>query len=181
MEKIAKADIITTQQQKFIDEYLLDPSSYTKAAIRAGYSITSAGSHASHLMSMPKIRGAIEDAQRERSHKLGITQDRVLQELALVAFANIKDVMTTNEEGDTVIDLQKMPRAISAALSEVSISTKGGKNKTKTAKVKMSDKLSALDKIMKHLGMFVDKVEHTGVLTLEQLVQASLEEKDSEE
>lgn len=173
-------DELTHQQQRFIDEYLLNPSSITKAAIRAGYAINSAAGSGSRLLAMPKIKTVIDDAQRERSHKLGISKERVLQELALVAFANIADVMKINEEGDTVIDLENLPRQVSAALSEVSISTKGGKNKTRTAKVKMSDKLSALTSIAKHLGMFVEKVEHSGTLTLEQLVQASLNEKEPE-
>lgn len=169
---------VTPQQRRFVEEYLIDPSNQTKAAIRAGYSIISAKSQASQLMRHTGIKALIEEAQAERAHKMGITQDRVLQELALIAFANVKDVMTINEEGDTVIDLNNMKREVAAALGEVSISTKGGVNKTRTAKIRMNDKLTALEKIGKHLGMFVEKVEHTGKLTLEQLVQASMTEKE---
>lgn len=131
-------------------------------------------------MRQQKIRDAIAEGQRERAQRLGITQDRVLQELALIAFANLKDIVGTNEEGDTTIDMNGMTREVAAALAEVSISTKGGKTKVKTAKARLADKLAALEKLGKHLGMFTEKIEHTGVLTLEQLVEQSMHENEED-
>ena len=175
------SDKLTPQQARFVEEYLIDNSSQSKAAIRAGYSIHSAVVNASRLMRQPKIRAAIAEGQAERSKRLGITQDRVLQELALIAFANLKDVVGKNAEGDTDIDMQGMDRNVAAALAEVSISTKGGKTKVRTAKVRLVDKISALEKLGKHLGMFTEKIEHSGTLSLEQLVSESMSEKDTPE
>lgn len=42
-----------------------------------------------------------------------------------------------------------------------------------TKRVKMADKLKALEMIGKHLRMFIDRVEHNGVMTLEDLVDSS--------
>lgn len=170
---------LTPQQYRFVEEYLLDPkASITNAAIRAGYAISSAAQSGSRLMAKQQVKDAIAAAQNARADRLGITQDRVLQELALIAFANLKDIISVNAEGDTTVDLEGMSRNVAAALGEVSISTKGGKNKTKTAKIRLSDKIGALEKLGKHLGMFRDKVEHTGTLTLEQLVLESMNETD---
>lgn len=174
------ADGLTPQQRRYVEEYLIDNTNQRQAAIRAGYSLENAVNHASRLMRMPKIREAIEDGQKERAAKMGVTQDRVLQELALVAFANLKDVITQNEDGDTTINMHGLSREVAAALGEVSITTKGGRVKTKTAKVRLSDKLSALEKLGKHLGMFKEKVEHSGTLTLEQLVLGSMKEPEGE-
>lgn len=169
---------LTPQQYRFVEEMLLDPSNQGKAAIRAGYSIHSAKGIASNLMADPKVRAVIDERQRERAQRLGITEDRVLQEIALIAFANVQDVMETNEDGDTTVNLKHMPRDVAAALGEISITTKKGKTTTKTAKVRLHDKIAALDKLGKHLGMFKEKVEHSGVLTLEQLVKESMLKDD---
>ena len=168
---------LTPQQYRFVEEYCEDPSSQKHAAIRAGYAEANASSQASHMMDNPKIIAAIEQRQIERAKRLGITKDRVLQEIALIAFSNLQDLVEMNADGDTTINLKGIARDQAAALGEVSISTKGGKNKVKTAKIRLHDKLAALEKLAKHLGLLKDKVEHTGVLTLEQLVAQSMEEK----
>lgn len=167
---------LTPQQYRYVQEYLIDPSSQTKAAIRAGYQISNATQSACRLMSQPKVKAAIAEGQQAAADRLGITQDRVLQEIALIAFSNLKDIISQNEDGTTTIDMSRMSREVAAALGEVSISEKGGKVKTRTAKAVLAGKLAALEKLGKHLGMFQEKVEHSGVLTLEQLVLSSLEE-----
>lgn len=167
---------LNTQQQKFVDEYLLDPTTAKGAAIRAGYEISNSAGQASRLMSMPKVRAAIEEGQKALAAKMGITQGRILQELALLAFANIKDVFIQNPDGTTTIDFKALPRDVAAALGEISVTQKGGKNPTQVAKAVLQGKQFALEKLGKHLGMFHDKVEHTGVLTLEQLITESLVE-----
>lgn len=167
---------LNAQQQKFVDEYLLDPTTAKGAAIRAGYEIKNAHNQGSVLLKNPKVREAIEEGQKANAAKMGITQGRILQELALLAFANLKDVFIQNPDGTTTIDLKAIPREVAAALGEISVTQKGGKNPTQVAKAVLQGKQFALEKLGKHLGMFHDKVEHTGVLTLEQLITESLVE-----
>ena len=169
---------LNTQQQRFVDEYLIDPTTAKGAAIRAGYEISNAAGQGSRLLAMPKVQAAIAEGQKERAKRLGITQDRILQELALLAFANLKDVIIQNPDGTTTIDMAAMPREVAAALGEVSVTKKGGKNPTQVAKAVLQGKQFALEKLGKHLGMFTEKVEHTGTLTLEQLISESLAEKE---
>jgi phage terminase small subunit len=165
---------LTPNQFRFVEEYLLDPTNLKQCAIRAGYTETNASARATQLMNDPKVRAAIDSAQQARAHRMGITQERVLKELALIAFSNLKDIITVNEDGTTSVDMKNMPRDIAAALSEVSMTMKGGKVKSMTAKAVLNSKMAALEKLGKHLGIFVDKVEHTGTLTLEQLVAESM-------
>jgi phage terminase small subunit len=160
-------------QQRFVDEYLIDPISAAKCAERAGYSHNTSRKIAYSLMNTPKVRAAIEEGQKARAQRMGITQDRVLQELARIAFSNLQDVLEETEDGQTTVNVKRLPRDVAAMLGEVSITQTKGKNQMKISRVKLHDKMAALDKIAKHLGMFTDKHEHT-IVTLEDLVNQSL-------
>lgn len=173
---------LSPQQERFVHEYIMDPTNQTKAAIRAGYALGSAKGSGSRLMADPQVRAAIAARQEERAHKMGITEDRVLQELALIAFSQVQDVASTDEEGNLDVNMQKISRT--STPSEIIVSTTRGKHKSKivTVKsVKLSDKVSALEKLGKHLGMFKEQIEHTGTLTLEQLVESSMKSENKTE
>jgi phage terminase small subunit len=164
---------LNPQQWRFVEEYLIDPSSQTKAAIRAGYSEDSATQTASRLLSLPKVQEAIEHAQKMRAEEIGISKTRILQELALIAFAKINEL--------SLEDLENTPLQMIASQSknfptEVVVTSTKGKNagKTVTVKtVKTADKLAALDKLGKHLGMFKEQVEVGGSLNLTKLIEDS--------
>ena len=112
------------KQQRFVDEYLTDLNA-TQAAVRAGYSRKTANRIASENLTKPDIRGAISQAQRLRSERTEVTQDRVIQEIAKIAFFDVSR-MFDGKEGQT-----------GAAVRIVS-----------------PDKLRALELLGKHLGMF---------------------------
>lgn len=80
---------LTPKQQRFVGEYLVDLNA-TQAAIRAGYSARTAGKIGSENLSKPEIAAAVSAAQDERAKRTGITADRVLQELALIAFGDAR-------------------------------------------------------------------------------------------
>ena len=72
---------LTKKNEVFCDEYLIDLNERPQAAIRAGYSVESAGSIGSELLKKPEIRARIDRAMAERSKRTGINADRVLLEL----------------------------------------------------------------------------------------------------
>ena len=78
---------LTPKQERFVTEYLVDLNA-TQAAVRAGYSAKTAHAIGPKLTTKPSIQAAIETAKAERSTRVHITQDRVLQELARIAFAD---------------------------------------------------------------------------------------------
>jgi phage terminase small subunit len=154
---------LTLKQERFIEEYLIDLNA-TQAAIRAGYSEKTARSQGQRLLTNVDIQEAIQKAMNKRSKRTEITQDRVLQELAKVAFADIKDfvsfrtektVMDYDSEGEPVaayshvIDLKNSDEIDGAVISEVSL-------KDGQLKFKLHDKMKALQDIGRHLGMFTD-------------------------
>lgn len=161
---------LSPMQLAFVREYVSDPSSVTKAAKRAGYSIQTANEAGGRLMMDPRVKRAIQIAQDNRSEAIGISSERVLQELAKIAFANPGDEIKTTVEGD--IDLS----SVKGALAEVIVSTTTGRSKYKNISVKtvkIADKITALRLLGQHIGMFKEQVEVSGKLSLAELIDQS--------
>ena len=90
---------LNAKQQRFVEEYLIDLNA-TQAAIRAGYKKSEyTDTNANKLLENTRIREAIEKAIAERSKRTGINQDRVIQELARIAFVNPKKLKVEFAEG----------------------------------------------------------------------------------
>ena len=79
------ANKLTPKQRRFIDEYLIDLNA-TQAAIRAGYSEKTAYSIGLQNLKKLEIQAEIQKRRNRLQSKLEITQERVLQELAAIAF-----------------------------------------------------------------------------------------------
>ncbi|MFH1640338.1 MAG: terminase small subunit, partial [Candidatus Omnitrophota bacterium] len=86
-EKPTKKHKITPKRRIFIEEYLKDFNG-TDAAIRAGYSPNSAYSQSSDFLKTPEIQEEIEARMQKRLEKIGVTKDRVLTEIAHLAFSD---------------------------------------------------------------------------------------------
>ena len=76
------------KQKLFAEEYIVDFNA-TQAAIRAGYSTKTASSIGAENLRKPKIQELISEAIRDRIRRTHITQERVVLELASVAFADM--------------------------------------------------------------------------------------------
>ncbi|MEL7445085.1 MAG: terminase small subunit [Pseudomonadota bacterium] len=162
---------LTPKQKRFVEEYLVDLNA-TQAAIRSGYSQKTARAIGQENLTKPDISDAIAEAEAARSERTQITADRVLEEYARIGFADIRKAVRwgrnpgdeTSENADrnglgiypvSLIPSEEIDDDTALAVSEVSLTQTG-------LKIKMHDKKSALDSIGKHLGMFVDKHEHSG-------------------
>lgn len=179
---------LTPKQAKFVEEYLVDLNA-TAAARRAGYSKKRASEIAYQLLQKTTVQAAIA-ARREELAKNTVTPEQIIAEYQKIAFSDIKDFLRfgtekvqvgvePDEEGiprpvyeyRQVVDVRPSSEVDGTLINEVSISDKG------TFKFKLHDKLNALEKIAKHLGMFVDKVEHSGSISIEQALK-ELEEEE---
>ena len=145
---------LTPKLKLFVDEYLLDLNA-TQAWIRAGFAKKSASVESCKCLAKPKIQAAIQKALDRRAKRTEITQDRVIQELALIGFSDMKNYVDFGPSGVSLKELSEMPPEISRVISEVShnFNAEGGGS----VKFKLYDKQTALVNIGKHLGMFVDK------------------------
>lgn len=141
---------LTPKQARFVEEYLVDLNA-AAAARRAGYSHKRSEAIGYDLLTKADIQSAIEIAQRERSARTGITADRVIAEIAKIAFADPRKVMTWGPGGVELFDSSSLTDADAAMISEVSesISQSGS-----SVKVKLNSKLDALEKLAKHVGVY---------------------------
>lgn len=208
---------LTVRQQLFVVEFMVDLNA-VQAAIRAGYSVKYANHHASELAQLPHVAAAIAAAMEERSKRVAVTADMVLERWRQIAWANPNEVIQHRRTACRHCyginhayqwqDLEEFSRAtVEAAeasgkflppddsggfgfkrtadphpdcpkcegegvgdihandtrrLSGSAALLYAGVEQTKDGfKVKMHDQMKALDNIARHLGMFVDKVEHT--------------------
>lgn len=158
---------LTPKQTRFVEEYLVDLNA-TQAALRAGYSKRTAASIGFENLQKPHIAEEVERAQKARSERTEITADRVLQELARIGFADVRNLFTWDEERTAFVPSRDLTEVEAAAIASVKAKTttftgEDGETETRIElELKTHDKLSALDKIGKHLGMFVERVEHSG-------------------
>jgi|SRR5208282_3260351 len=149
--------MLTPRQARFVEEYLIDLNG-RQAAIRAGYSPNAAEVQASRLIRNAKVTAAVNDAMQERSKRTGITADRVVTELARLAFSNISDFIEMRSDGSVHIDLSRATRDRAAALHEVTVDeyTEGRGEvgrKVRRIRIRLHDKKNALDALARHLGM----------------------------
>lgn len=151
---------MTKKQKLFIEEYLIDLNA-TQAAIRAGYSPDTAGSIGNENLNKPEIRAHIDRAMAERSKRTGVNADRVIMELAKIAFVNAADVI----DPETATIRADATAEDTAAIMSVKVKTFGDNGLER--EIKMADKLKALDMLGRHLGIFNDKLELSGGLTTE--------------
>lgn len=142
---------LTDNQKRFCEEYIIDLNG-TKAAIRAGYSEKTAEVQASRLLRNAKVLEFVSQLKEKRSERTEITADMVVKELAKIGFNNLQDYI---DEGNTIKDLKTIPRDHAASVESIKIIETVWDGGTKTATTfKLHDKVSALEKLGRHLGIF---------------------------
>ena len=140
---------LNDRQCRFVAEYLVDLNA-TQAAIRSGYSAATANQIGARLLANVKVAAAIAEAQAARSRRTEVTADRVVLELARVAFGDPRRVMSWGPGGVRLRPSAELADEEAAIVAEVGESTtkEGGSLRVKTV-----DKLGALRLLAQHLGM----------------------------
>ena len=155
---------LTPKQRAFVGgEYVIDLNG-AQAAIRAGYSKRTAKEMAHENLTKPHIVAAIQKVVEARSERTEVTQDRVVEELAHLAFASIGDVVEWDGSKVTIKASEDLPDEVLHAISEVGESF--NKDGDRSVKVKQYDKpqIPHLDKrktslapATKRAKMFLDQ------------------------
>lgn len=100
------------------------------------------------LLGKTCVQAEIQKRQKARERRTEITQDRVLQELAAVGFANGTDYAQVAPDGTVCLipteQLSGQQRAAVLGIRE----TRDG------VEIKLADKVRALELLGKHLGLF---------------------------
>ena len=147
---------LTARQERFCEEYIIDKS-LTEAAVRAGYSRKCAVAVALRNMKIAEVKNRIDNALKEQSKRIEITADRVILEIARIAFMDIKNIF---DENGNLKRITELPEDISRAISSVEVSrSKNVDDDTEyelIAKIKLWDKVKALELLSKHFNLLGD-------------------------
>ena len=165
---------LTTKQRLFADDYVISHNatqSYMKIYHPKNENV--AAVNATNLLRNPKVKEYVENKLKPKFEKYDITQDRILQEYAKIAFLNPKQLF--NNDG-TLKGIHEIDDDTIAAINGVEVQQLfdgSGKEREQIGtlhKLKIVDKKGALDSLAKIQGMFIDKVEHSGKITIDDLI-----------
>ncbi len=159
---VSVSTVLNGRRARFVTEYGLDCNA-TQAAIRAGYSPKTARTTGGRLMQNDVVAGEIAVLGRKIGARQEITQERIMAELAKVAFSDIGKAVTWGPRqkalhdsviGETAGVGVKSSDEIDAdtrhAIAEISEGRNG-------VRIKLHDKLGALVKLGMQLGMFRER------------------------
>lgn len=169
---------LTPKQALFIGQYLADADrNATRAAIAAGVPERSAAVTASRWMKSPKVAAAIQEGTARIEAKLEVKAERVLRELAKLAFYDPRDLFDEKGQLKKFTELDEITRAAVAGLDVETreFEGEGPVVQTYVKKFKLADKGQNLERLGRYLKLFTDRVEHDGRVTLEQLVSGQTE------
>ncbi|MBL8508340.1 MAG: terminase small subunit [Chitinimonas sp.] len=163
---------LSLRRQRFVDEYLVDLNG-AAAYLRAGFAASNgatAANGARRLLKVAAVAEAVAERMAARQQRTEISQDRVLNEYARIAFFDPRRLFHPDGRLKTVLELDADSAAVLTAMDVAELATGEGAT---IRKVKLLDKKAALDSLARHLGLFNDKqtVKHE----LEELTDAELD------
>lgn len=164
---------MNAKQTRFCEEYLIDLNA-TQAAIRAGYSPETAGAIGAENLKKPQIQKAIARAMADRSRRTGVNADRIVMELAKIAFVNAADVIDAD---DATLKTDAAAEDL-AAVQSVKVKSFGDDGVER--EIKLADKIKALELLGRHLGMFNDRLRLDAKLDTGKLDSILAQLKDGE-
>ncbi|MGH6853425.1 MAG: terminase small subunit [Stellaceae bacterium] len=138
------------RMQLFVNEYLLTMNA-SEAARRAGYKPHYAGLRGYALMRRPDVQAAIRNAMDARAKRTGVSSDRVVEELASIAFSDIRNILDWGTDHVRLRPASALTEADRAAIK--SISVRIGRRGCGHVRVRLHDKFAALMMLERHLGM----------------------------
>ncbi len=157
---------LTQRQKLFVKEYLMDLNG-TQAAIRAGFTQNekSASVIASRLLADVKVSALIAEGCQELEKKLDISIEQLWHELACIAFSDIRRYYHSDGSLKKISEVDEdAAAALRVFEDKIIVKRFGGVGQPKTVrvvKIRLWDKLSAIEKLLKLKFRVAEKVEST--------------------
>lgn len=168
---IRNKDGLTWQQVAFVRSFVTmmiangnKRPNAKECAIAAGCPVKTAKGIAYMFLQDANVRRSIEEKMEEHLASFDITCEKIVKELAHLAFSNMADYMAPAGDGSFFVDFSKLSREQSAAIQEITVDEyyEGrGENAQRVKKVrfKLGDKKGALDTLARWRKMLTDKTE----------------------
>src|SRR5579864_1976799 len=175
--------IPTEKQRKFAELYLSNGKDKIAAYmgshnVRSQIPTRTHKAAAERLLQHPKVMKLLAEGEARKHEvtkkvfeKYAITEERILEELARLAFSNPTDVMEWDEEkGITTKPSSEIPDDVKAAITEITeTELKDGRKKVK---VKMASKKDALEALAKHKGLMKEQLEHKHLVAAKLIIES---------
>lgn len=183
---------LTILQQRFADIYFtMKEPNQTQAYIQAGYKAKgkTAEQAASRVARNVKVRAYLDGLRAKVTKKTEIDGAKVVTELGKIAFTNIKDYISIDEDGVIhfipfdQIEEDKLA-AIESIKVRVNVTTNRKEDKeytSTTTEFKLHSKLNSLEQLGKHFGIYEKDndqsrpIQTQKPLTLEEMKKRILE------
>lgn len=156
---------LTKRQERFKAEYILSLNA-TNAAIKAGYSEKTAYSQGQRLLKNVEIAAAIAKETGKVCTKLEISAERVLAEIAKLAFFDPRKLFESDGSPIQVHELDDETAMAVAGFEFIELFEGTGDQKHAYGllkKYKLTDKRASLELLGKYLKLFTDRTEVTGL------------------
>lgn len=163
------------RQQMFVAEYLANGMNATQAAIKAGYSAKTAESQACRLLRNVKVAEEIGARAEKVLAKREITAERVLDEIAKMAFFDPRKLFRAD---GALVPIAELDEECAAAIAGVDVKELFGAEgafRGLLKKIKLADKGANLERLGRYLKLFTDKVVHS--FDLSDLDDAEIDER----
>ena len=141
----------------FVEAYMANGGNATQAAIAAGFSEASAGQRGYELLNEPAVAETLAARRKALQEAHGLTTERVLLELRRLALVDPRKLF--GEDGNPLLP-HELDDDTAAALAGVDVEElfegRGDERVQigNVRKFKLWDKGAALERAMKHLGLF---------------------------
>ena len=153
---------LTARQKLFALEYMNDLNA-TQAATRAGYSPRTARAAGSRLLTNVNVQAEIQEATSRLSEKLELKAEDTLRAIANLAHFDPRRLFDAK---GNLKDIHELDLDIAKAISSFDFVNlyegEGGQKHCfgQLRKIRLSDRLKALELLGRHQKLFTDKGEH---------------------
>lgn len=147
---------LSARKRLFINLFFAKPNEPLTTIVReagfcAGSTDRTVQVFASRLVREPKVAEEIRRRQELNARRQGLTLERLIDELAKLAFAEMPDYADLLNADDPVAALKELPPELGAAIKSIVVSDIG-EGRRKIA-IELHDKLAAQKLIAGHLGL----------------------------
>jgi len=160
---------LTTKQVLFIEEYLSNGFNASQAAKKAGYSKKTARKIGQENLTKPDIRKRINERINEILKDKDELIYKTVEEFKRLGFSDIKEFVDYDNDG---VFIKPSDKVDTRPISEIVVKERVLKTKIegkenadlidREVKLKMYNKIKALEGLSRYLDMWVDRIEHTG-------------------
>ena len=156
---------LTPKEEKFVGEMLVRGNA-TRAYLAAfgpGVGYRTAATQAARLLKKPDIAAELSAARADLRRRSKVSARRVVAGLAAVAFADIGDLFDLTSEEWKLLPPRAIPYEARRAVASLKVRRRDLRDRDgnpagveEVVEVKLCDKGAALDKLMRHLGLYKD-------------------------